>query len=74
MKRSAEISNSLRLMLLLCKSHVKILKSYKVVAIVDPPRAGLSEKAIQQLRSSRVQKLIFVSSDPKATIRCLRHL
>ena len=52
------------------KSLVLILKSYKVVAIVDPPRAGLSEKAIQQLRSSRVQKLIFVSSDPKATIRC----
>ena len=42
---------------------------YKVVAIVDPPRAGLSEKAVQQLRSSRVNKLIFVSSDPKATIR-----
>jgi len=48
---------------------VQAAKHEEVVAIVDPPRAGLSEKAIQQLRSSRVQKLIFVSSDPKATIR-----
>jgi len=48
---------------------VQAAKHEEVVAIVDPPRAGLSEKAVMQLRSSRVQKLLFVSSDPKATIR-----
>ena len=67
-----EVSNSIYVRNL--KLHLKSQSPfthwlYKVVAIVDPPRAGLSEKAVQQLRSSRVNKLIFVSSDPKATIR-----
>jgi len=41
----------------------------EVVAVVDPPRTGLTEKAVQQLRSSPLRKLVVVSSDPKAALR-----
>merc|ERR1719481_1424123 len=41
----------------------------EVVAIIDPPRTGLSEKTIRMLRATRLKKLVFVSSDPKATIK-----
>ena len=38
----------------------------KTVAIVDPPRAGLHPKAINALRASKIEKLIYVSCDAKA--------
>ena len=37
--------------------------------ISDPPRAGIAMKAIRQIRASRIKKIIFVSSDPKTTIK-----
>jgi len=41
----------------------------EIVAIIDPPRAGIAMKAIRQIRASRIKKIIFVSSDPKTTIK-----
>ncbi|XP_070500925.1 tRNA (uracil-5-)-methyltransferase homolog A-like [Chironomus tepperi] len=41
-----------------------------IVAIVDPPRAGLSTKSIQQLRNSKkIQRLVYVSCSPKQAIK-----
>jgi len=41
----------------------------EIVAIIDPPRAGIAMKAIRQIRASRIKKIIFVSSDPRTTIK-----
>lgn len=41
----------------------------EIVAVIDPPRAGIAMKAIRQIRASRIKKIIFVSSDPKTTIK-----
>jgi len=35
----------------------------EIVAIIDPPRAGIAMKAIRQLRASRIKKIIFVSRE-----------
>ncbi|CAG9804756.1 unnamed protein product [Chironomus riparius] len=41
-----------------------------IIAIVDPPRAGLNTKSIQQLRNSKkIQKLVYVSCSPKQVIK-----
>ena len=41
-----------------------------IVAIVDPPRAGLNTKSIQQLRNSKkIQRLVYVSCSPKQVIK-----
>lgn len=38
----------------------------------DPPRTGLPGKAIRQLRSlSRIERLVYVASDPRAAIKNL---
>lgn len=50
---------------------VDILKrhnSEKIVAIVDPPRAGLHPKAVHALRASSVQTLVYISCDAKAAM------
>ncbi|KAG5667781.1 hypothetical protein PVAND_015751 [Polypedilum vanderplanki] len=42
----------------------------EIVAIVDPPRAGLTTKSIMQLRNStKIKKLIYVSCSPKQVIK-----
>lgn len=41
-----------------------------IVAIVDPPRAGLHQKALVQLRrTDKLNKLVFLSCDPKAAMK-----
>lgn len=41
-----------------------------ILAVVDPPRAGLHQKAIVQLRrAEKLKKLVFLSCDPKAAMR-----
>ena len=41
----------------------------EIVAVLDPPRAGLHMKAIRQIRASRIKRVVFVSSDPKSCIK-----
>lgn len=44
----------------------------KVVAIVDPPRAGLMTKSIQQLRNTEViKRLIYISCSPPQAVKNL---
>lgn len=44
--------------------------SENIVAIVDPPRAGLPTKSIQQLRNStKIDKLVYVSCSPQQVIK-----
>ncbi len=38
----------------------------KVVAVVDPPRAGLHQKALHAIRTSRVSTLVYISCDARA--------
>ncbi|XP_070523072.1 tRNA (uracil-5-)-methyltransferase homolog A isoform X1 [Cardiocondyla obscurior] len=46
-----------------------------VTAIVDPPRAGLHQKALMTLRkSTKVNKLVYISCDPRAAMRNLLDL
>ncbi|KAJ1531985.1 hypothetical protein ONE63_000621 [Megalurothrips usitatus] len=42
----------------------------ELVAVVDPPRAGLHQKAIVTLRRTRqIEKLVYVSCDPNAALK-----
>jgi len=41
----------------------------EIVAVIDPPRTGIAMKAVRQLRASRIKKIIYVSSDPKSSIK-----
>lgn len=42
----------------------------ELIAIVDPPRAGLHHKAIQQLRKiNKVRKIVYVSCNPQAAYK-----
>ncbi|KAK3919611.1 tRNA (uracil-5-)-methyltransferase-like protein A [Frankliniella fusca] len=42
----------------------------ELIAVVDPPRAGLHQKAISTLRSTRrIEKLVYLSCDPKAALK-----
>ncbi|KYN45039.1 tRNA (uracil-5-)-methyltransferase like protein A [Trachymyrmex septentrionalis] len=43
-----------------------------ITAIVDPPRAGLHQKALLTLRKSKkLNKLVYISCDPRAAMRNL---
>lgn len=45
-------------------------KHRNIVAIIDPPRAGLRRKAVLMLRrESRLKKLVFISCNPKAAFK-----
>lgn len=47
-----------------------LTKDDEVVAIVDPPRAGLNTKSIQQLRNARnIKRLIYISCSPSQVIK-----
>ena len=41
----------------------------EIIAIIDPPRAGIAMKAIRQLRASRIKKIIYIATDPKSSIK-----
>lgn len=43
-------------------------------ALIDPPRAGLSEKAMRALESARIGKLVYVSCDPATLARDVARL
>lgn len=41
-----------------------------ILAVVDPPRAGLHQRALVQLRrTEKLRKLVFLSCDPKAAVK-----
>ncbi|XP_018392571.1 PREDICTED: tRNA (uracil-5-)-methyltransferase homolog A-like isoform X1 [Cyphomyrmex costatus] len=43
-----------------------------IIAIVDPPRAGLHQKALLTLRKSKkLNRLVYISCDPRAAMRNL---
>ncbi|MDR0305458.1 MAG: 23S rRNA (uracil(1939)-C(5))-methyltransferase RlmD [Chitinispirillales bacterium] len=44
------------------------------VAIVDPPRKGLEEKALESLKNSPVSKIIYVSCNPESLLRDIKML
>lgn len=50
------------------------LLSEKALIIVDPPRAGLGTKIVEDLVNSKTQKLIYVSCNPSTLARDLRGL
>ena len=41
----------------------------KVVAIVDPPRAGLHPRAVTALRASKIQSFVYISCDANAAMK-----
>lgn len=43
-------------------------------ALIDPPRAGLSEKAMRALGSARIKRLVYVSCDPATLARDVSRL
>ncbi|KAL7014055.1 hypothetical protein ACKWTF_015715 [Chironomus riparius] len=56
------------IMLMVKNANVKDDES--IVAIVDPPRAGLNTKSIQQLRNSKkIERLVYVSCSPRQVIK-----
>ena len=44
------------------------------IVVVDPPRAGLDEKAILELQKISAPKIIYVSCDPVTLARDLKRL
>lgn len=48
----------------------KVAETDRVVAIVDPPRAGLHDRSIAQLRNcENIQTLVYVSCSPKSVFK-----
>ncbi|KAF5277149.1 hypothetical protein FQR65_LT03855 [Abscondita terminalis] len=46
------------------------VKNEDIVAVVDPPRAGMHQKAILQLRKAKkIKKLIYISCNPNAAMK-----
>lgn len=43
-------------------------------ALIDPPRAGLSDKAVRALESARIRSLVYVSCDPATLARDVARL
>lgn len=53
-----------------CVKQANIEDGENVVAIVDPPRAGLQTKAIIQLRNSqKIKRLIYISCSPEQVLK-----
>jgi len=45
-------------------------KYKKIVAVVDPPRAGLHQRVIQTLRKcDKIQRLVYAACDANASLR-----
>ena len=56
----------------LLRNEVSDNKDRRVVAIVDPPRAGLHPKAVKALRAAlEIQTLVYVSCDANAAMQSL---
>jgi len=52
-----------------CISEMGITTKGSVVGIVDPPRAGLHSKTIQQIRGcAAIERLIYVSCNPRSLV------
>lgn len=47
---------------------------YLDAALIDPPRAGLSDKAMRALGSARIPKIVYVSCDPATLARDVERL
>ncbi|XP_030019825.2 tRNA (uracil-5-)-methyltransferase homolog A [Manduca sexta] len=48
----------------------RVTKGSDVIAIVDPPRAGLHMRAVTQLRNTRsVKRLIYISCSPSSAVK-----
>jgi 23S rRNA (uracil1939-C5)-methyltransferase len=43
-------------------------------AVIDPPRSGLSDKAMRALLDARIGRLVYVSCDPATLARDVQHL
>ncbi|XP_070508938.1 tRNA (uracil-5-)-methyltransferase homolog A-like isoform X2 [Chironomus tepperi] len=57
-------------LIMLMVKNANIKDDEEMVAIVDPPRAGLNTKSIQQLRNSKkIQRLVYVSCSPRQVIK-----
>ncbi|KAK2581834.1 hypothetical protein KPH14_002300 [Odynerus spinipes] len=51
---------------------VKRATKSRIVAVVDPPRAGIHQKALLTLRNSKkLSRLVYISCDPRAAMRNL---
>jgi 23S rRNA (uracil1939-C5)-methyltransferase len=48
--------------------------SRKITIIVDPPRAGMSEKTIQSILMIKPEKIIYISCNPDTQARDLLKL
>ena len=46
----------------------------KNVVIVDPPRKGLDNTTIQNLKKLKLEKLVYVSCNPATLVRDLKEL
>jgi len=49
----------------------KTTQGRRLVAILDPPRQPLPVQAVQGLRASRVERIVFVASDFRASLKLL---
>ncbi len=47
---------------------------YVDAALIDPPRSGISEKAMQALISARIPRIVYVSCDPATLARDVARL
>jgi 23S rRNA (uracil1939-C5)-methyltransferase len=47
---------------------------YFDAALIDPPRSGLSDKAMRALSSARIRRLVYVSCDPSTLARDVSRL
>lgn len=74
-KRNAHINGITNVTYHCCKAEdvitqtMKSITSHDVVAIVDPPRAGLHPQVVRALRNSPfLKKIVFVSCNPKGAM------
>jgi len=55
----------------LCGDVYKVLNTLDVspeVIVVDPPRAGIGEKAVQKIASYKVPEIVYISCNPKSLL------
>ena len=69
-RRNADL-NDVNNIKFICSDVKDVIKDYKNIdsVIVDPPRAGLSKEAINNLIKLKAKKVIYVSCDPVTLAR-----